>query len=197
MACLQERRDNISKWDPSARRVNVSLVAVQREKVVRVDYYHWIREAGKFGWALRVNLDGNQCIKYSVSNSLGERPIDLETQLLSAQGASAVMVYPDCGAEMSKSFKFKMPDTPFNLKRMWNYALGGATSISCRFCGKSCFFTCPLCETSMHRVCGDLVSVGLRTGKFGDMPVPSDDSPIPGWWNSKLCPLCVRAHLSG
>ena len=70
--------------------VRLSLCTVQRDGVVPVDYYYWLRDPKLFGWALRADLDRSGNVKYAVSSLCGETLIDLESHLHSGV---AIMVH--------------------------------------------------------------------------------------------------------
>ena len=192
-----DRLASLRGFDSTRRRDNLSLCSVQIGGLVRVDFYHWLRDACKSGLAMRVKLDDQQRFKYSVSNSLGEPPINLETKLSQNQ---ATWIDPDIGVPMSKTFRFPAPSHALKLKDMWNAALGCSFGVSCSFCNSSSFaiepvLKCVLCSVSMHASCGAFVSAQIDLGEFGhiDVSPPAELTAVPSWWNPRLCKLCSKA----
>ena len=193
---MDSRYVALQTWDPDLafQRLSLSLCTVQREGVVRVDFYHWLRNNDPFkqGFALRVQLDSKDRIKYSVANSLGEAPIPLESML--ANG-TARYVLPDIGVAMHKSFRLDCPSLALKLRKMWSVAMGSSVGVSWAFCNAPCevdnetVIICPLCDMSMHSSCGRLVADKFT---FGSLPQACVPNSLPSWWHVRLCPLCMK-----
>ncbi len=193
---LRHRQDSLRSWTPSKKRTNLSLCTVQRDGLVRLDVYHWIRSGPNAGQGLRVVLDEKDRVKYSVTNSLGEAAIDLEQMF---RDDTAKLVLPDCGVAMNKDYRDPCPPDVLRLRRMWSTSMGSVLSSSeCVWCQKHGMgvMRCTLCGTSMHRACGErLVGyAGTFCKTFGAFPAPCDIGSLPAWWNSKLCALCLRTQ---
>ena len=191
-AVLSERFEAIDNFRPEVRRDNVSLVTTQcAGGVLRCDYVHWIRDAAKRGWALRVHPDRQQRIKYAVGGLLGEPAFDLEHMIING---SATFVHPDIGVPMCKQIRLDIPTGIQRLKKIWTIALDGSVNTTCGICSRDCDLpACPLCEFSVHPSCVQHV-IDQHLGVLWELGCPPETCGrcLPRWWDGKLCTLCLR-----
>ena len=195
---LEKRHASLCSWDPTRRREHLSLCCMQKDGLLRVDLWHWIRTPSKDGYAIRVYIDRANGVKYSVTNSLGEVAVDLDTAL--STGA-ATMIMPDCGVPMHKGFRLALPSAVDILRKMWTRALDEPDGVAYEFCETSGvtdanpIHVCPLCGVSCHSDCGARISAHLVSGKqFGAPPAAIAGAFLPTWWLLRLCPMCKHTQ---
>ncbi len=190
-SALETRASCLREWDSNRVARHLCLCTHQKDGVVAVDFFHWIRAPAKQGFALRVKLDRANRVVYSVPNSLGEPAFDLQTLL---RTSCAHMVMPDVGVEMCMAFRLPMTDIGLTLKRKWTLALAAQPGLVCFFChrsGSEAVRLCPLCELSMHDSCAHSVATCILNGDpFETLPEPINECALPQWWTPLLCGLC-------
>ena len=196
-ARLRARKEANAKWSDNAkRRDNMSLCAVQRDGVLRVDYYHWI--STRSGWALRTYVGRDGLIKYQVSGNCRDTPLDLDALLGSG---AATIILQDCEVRMHKpkDYRLPVPETASALKSMWDRALSPEVGACCFFCenvkgvDEEGVWVCALCSTPMHHSCAKVMVA--ECGACVALPPPCDDGVIPTWWLPRVCEICRATQM--